>query len=278
MDKLIIPEYENFLNNEIFLKHSKSKSAPVTLMRVNKFLNPTLKEIQENIVFESKRLFYYVGEEENYEVNAVTEILKAFPKEILKELQNTNSKEMKFLKSKYEESFLQEGAQYLDVVRGKIPSELVEALKIFEIIPPELKEPEFYESLLNKYKLGEISDIFIRLEGNKLPDKKEIDFLLSQQVRTSAAITFLNNPSKYKKAKEELQLIYDLNFNNYIPLFPDYSKKQMESRSCKFLEELVNVVNTEEMIENISNLVRKIIQKDLDSEDSQKGKGDISLN
>jgi len=260
MNKIILPEYENVLDNEIFIKFPKDIPGDAKVLRINKFRHPTLEELLDKIALEAKRLIYYAGEDEKTETNGLLELLKVFPKERLEKMQDKNSKEIKKLRCNYQKSFLQEGKNYLEFIGGIVPN--IALIRMDEIIKEEgeKKDADVYEIMIDKFG-DQKGDIFLRLDGELLPKKEEIDYLTQQFVRTSGAITFVEDFGSYEKAKKYLDFIYKNNFNEIIPYLNDYSDIQMRSRAFILLEDLAKEVLKEKIRKELFGVARIIFKK-----------------
>lgn len=278
MKRITLPKYENVLDNEIFVQSPEDIYGEAKILRINKFRHPTLDEIMNYVSLEAKRLFYYSGEEEGFESNGLAELLKILPKDRLANLLNKNSVEIKKLKSYYNESYLQEGRNYLEFIKGSIPNPALIAL--LEVIRETgtNENAEHYELAIDKFRENNPKgDIFLRLDEWNLPKKEEIDILTSQFVRTSGALTFLEDFGNYRKAIKCLNFIYDNNFNEIIPHLKDYSQTQINSRAYNFVEPLAKNIAEDMLREGFDEMVERFI-KDSEGEQKMPGDGKIFLN
>jgi len=133
------------------------------------------------------------------------------PKGELEEIIHESEDAMDHLARHYPDDKYQEGREYLSFASGVVPDiELELNLERWN------KDPDIYDTVIDKIGLNELRIDFLLSEGGYLPDKNRMDYLMKRKARNSK-LFWIREYDSYGHALNAINLLYDSTNGDFSP-------------------------------------------------------------
>ncbi|OGI11586.1 hypothetical protein A3K64_01705 [Candidatus Micrarchaeota archaeon RBG_16_36_9] len=250
MGRIELPTYSTIIPNEIFERRIGSlrvldEEVEVTqLARLARFKVPTQDDV----------INFIKASANDASANQPLQLLLCLlPNSETKKIAESNEYSLGHFRNHCPNN-LEEGSNYLEVLNGTVPTEVLDRAKIARLSGFN-GENELYYSIIKKLGRDEWT-LRIKLEDGILPEISELEYLLDRKVRDSNILYIEGASRHYSDAANHARLLY--NVENSIGQIRDSSRQFLNQRACLTVKGAVACITTNDIIKK--GLIIPVIQ------------------